>query len=328
MNRRPRPAAAAEPTPDEQAGQAEDALFIGEELPSPVATGEGQGEGATPEAESGASGDSQPIPLPPAGEARQARSRRPSRLGGRNRTIASYPVRNIGTIAGRELYSYFASPIAYLVIAAFLVMNGYLFSIILFSSRQASMTSSFSDMAIILLFLTPAITMRLLAEEQKSGTIELLLTSPLREVELVLGKWLAAMGFFIVMLALTLPYPLFLMKFGSPDLGMVFGGYVGIILLEGVFLAIGLFMSSLTQNQIVALALSFGVLLVLWLLQGAGQSFGSGGGAAVAQYIALEPHFEGFTAGNIQVKDLVYYASLIIVALFLSVRSIETRRWR
>jgi ABC-2 type transport system permease protein len=250
----------------------------------------------------------------------------PPRLGAR--TIAADPLRNIGTIAGKELYTYFASPIAYLVIAAFLVMNGYLFSIILFSSRQASMTSSFLDMAIILLFLSPAITMRLLSEEQRTGTLELLLTSPLRDVELVLGKWLASLAFFVAMLALTVPYPLFLMRYGSPDVGPIIGGYVGIILLEGVFLAIGLLMSSLTQNQIVALALSIGLLLMLWLLQGAGQNFGGGGGAAIAQYLALQPHFDGFTAGNIQLKDLVYYASLILIALFLTVRSIETRRWR
>jgi len=142
-------------------------------------------------------------------------------------------MRNIGTIAGKEMYTYFASPIAYLVIAAFLVMNGYLFSVILLGSRAASMTSSFADMVIILLFLSPAISMRLLSEEQRSGTIELLLTSPLREVELVLGKWLAAMAFFIVMLALTIPYPLFLLKFGSPDVGPIIGGYIGVILLEG-----------------------------------------------------------------------------------------------
>jgi ABC-2 type transport system permease protein len=245
-----------------------------------------------------------------------------------DKTIASYPLRNVGTIAGKELYGYFASPIAYLVITAFLVMNGYLFSIILLSSHSASLTSEFGDMAIILLFLSPAITMRLLSEEQRQGTIELLLTSPLREAELVLGKWLAAMGFFLVMLVLTAPYPLFLLKYGSPDMGTIAGGYVGIILLEGAFLAIGLLMSSFTQNQVVALALSFGVLLVLWLLQGAGQNFGSGGGAAVAQYIALAPHFDSFTSGNIQLKDLVYYASVILIALFLTVRSIETRRWR
>jgi ABC-2 type transport system permease protein len=255
-------------------------------------------------------------------------SPRRRRAAAKQRTIASYPARNVATIAGKELYTYFASPIAYLVIGAFLVMNGYLFSIILFSSRAASLSSSFGDMAIIMLFLSPAITMRLLSEEQRQGTIELLLTSPLREVELVLGKWLAAMAFFIVMLALTIPYPLFLMKFGSPDTGTILGGYIGMILLEGVFMAIGLLMSSMTQNQIIALAMSFGVLLVLWLLQGAGQNFGSGGGASLVQYIALAPHFDSFTAGNIQVKDLAYYASLIIVALFLSVRSIETRRWR
>ncbi len=260
--------------------------------------------------------------VPPAESAPAARPR----LGAR--TIAADPLRNIGTIAGKELYTYFASPIAYLVIAAFLVMNGYLFSIILFSSRQASMTSSFLDMAIILLFLSPAITMRLLSEEQRTGTLELLLTSPLREVELVLGKWLASLAFFVAMLALTVPYPLFLMRYGSPDVGPIIGGYVGIILLEGVFLAIGLLMSSLTQNQIVALALSIGLLLMLWLLQGAGQNFGGGGGAAIAQYLALQPHFDGFTASNIQLKDLVYYASLILIALFLTVRSIETRRWR
>ncbi|HLY67415.1 MAG TPA: ABC transporter permease subunit, partial [Chloroflexota bacterium] len=133
---------------------------------------------------------------------RQRPRRRGSRAASASKTIASYPLRNVGTIAGKELYSYFASPIAYLVIAAFLVMNGYLFSIILFSSRSASLTGEFGDMAIILLFLSPAITMRLLSEEQRSGTIELLLTSPLRESELVLGKWLASMGFFLVMLIL------------------------------------------------------------------------------------------------------------------------------
>jgi len=297
-------------------------------IPSPTSAAPGDGEAEGILADAG----SEPLPsLLPAGAGTptgMTRRRQPrvSRLGGK--TIASYPLRNIGTIGGKELYTYFASPIAYMVIAAFLVMNGYLFSVILLGSRSASMISSFSDMVIILLFLSPAITMRLLSEEQRNGTIELLLTSPLREVELVLGKWLAAMVFFLVMLVLTIPYPLFLLKFGSPDVGPIIGGYIGVILLEGVFLSIGLLMSSVTQNQIVALALSFGVLLVLWLLQSAGQSFGSGGGAAIAQYIALSPHFDGFTSGNIQVKDLVYYISLILIALFLTVRSIETRRWR
>ncbi|MBV9120903.1 MAG: ABC transporter permease subunit, partial [Chloroflexi bacterium] len=266
--------------------------------------------------------DIAPSPNPTAGT-RARRARKP-----KEKTIASYPIRNVGTIAGRELYSLFASPIAYLVIAFFLVMNGYLFSVILLTSKTADMTSSFSDMAIVLLFLAPAITMRLLSEEQRTGTIELLLTSPLRETELVLGKWLGAMGMWLVMLLLTVPYPLFLMKFGQPDMGPILGGYVGIFMLGGVFLAIGLLISSLTQNQIVSLAITIGILLVLWLLQGAGQNFATGGPGTVIQYIALSPHFDGFTTGAIQLKDLVYYTSIIIIALFLAVRSVETRRWR
>jgi ABC-2 type transport system permease protein len=253
---------------------------------------------------------------------------RRSRRAAAARTIASYPLRNIGTIAGKELYTYFASPIAYIVIAAFLVPSGIFFYGILYSSRSASMSALFSDMAVFFLLLSPGVTMRLLAEEQRSGTLELLLTAPLREFELVLGKWLAAMGFFLVMLALTIPFPLFLLKYGSPDMGPIISGYIGLILLGGVFLAIGLLMSSLTQNQVVALALSFAILLVLWVLQFVGQSFGRGGGAVIAQYLALLPHFDGFTSGNIQLKDLVYYVSLILIALFLTVRSIETRRWR
>ncbi len=275
----------------------------------------------------------QPIDTPAEAEApaaapaaRPRRTRRPR--SGSQRVIASYPLRNVATIAGRELYSLFASPIAYLVIAFFLVMNGYLFSVILISSRQASMTSAFSDMAIVLIFVAPAITMRLLSEEQRNGTIELLLTSPLRESELVLGKWLGALGLYAVRLVLTLPYPLFLAKYGQPDPGAMFGGYVGILLLGGVCLAIGLLISSWTQNQIVALAGTIAILLVLWLLQGAGQSFATGAVGSLVSYIALSPHFDSFTSGAIQLKDLVYYASLILIALFLAVRSVETRRWR
>ncbi|MGH2364113.1 MAG: ABC transporter permease subunit [Chloroflexota bacterium] len=237
-------------------------------------------------------------------------------------------LRNLGTVIVKELHSYFASPIAYLVMAAFLVMNGYLFWAILISSKQADLSSTFADMAIILMLLSPAITMRLLSEEQRMGTIELLLTSPIREAELVIGKWLSSLIFFVVMLVLTGTFPLFLLKFGTPDVGTMLAGYLGMFLVEGVFLAIGLFMSSITQNQIVALALSFGVLLVLWLFQGAGQNFGQNGGSSFVQYLGMSGHFDSFTSGAIQVKDLVYYASGIVLALFLTVRSVESRRWR
>ena len=241
---------------------------------------------------------------------------------------SSGTLRNLGTVITKELHSYFASPIAYLVMAAFLVMNGYLFWAILISSKQADLSSTFADMAIILMLLSPAITMRLFAEEQRQGTIELLLTSPIREAELVVGKWLSSLLFFLVMLVLTGTFPLFLLKFGTPDVGTMLAGYLGMFMVEAVFLAIGLFMSSVTQNQIVALALSFGVLLVLWLFQGAGQNFGQNGGSSVVAYLGMSGHFDSFTSGAIQVKDLVYYASGIVLALFLTVRSVESRRWR
>ncbi len=283
-------------------------------------------EGETPiavaEPETPAEAPAERVPL---GRSRAARQRKQaSSLGGK--AIASYPVRNVGTIAAKELYTFFASPVAYIVIAFFLLVNGYLFAGFLINYRSTSMVSTFGDMAVIMLFLAPAITMRLLAEEQRTGTIELLLTSPLRESELVLGKWLAALGFYALMLLPTLIYPLFLLKLGQPDMGAVWGGYVGVILLGGAFLAIGLLASALTQNQIVAFAVGFGVLLLLWLLQLAGQAFAGTGGNLI-QYLALAPHFDSFTSGNIQVKDLVYYSSVILVALFLTVRVIETRRY-
>lgn len=247
----------------------------------------------------------------------------------KSRSIASYPLRNIATIAGKEIYAYFASPMAYIVLALFLVANGFLFSIILANSKQANMDSSFADMAIILVFLAPAITMRLLADEQRQGTMELLQTSPVRETEIVLGKWLAAMVLLVVGLALTLVYPAILWKYssGAMDLGPVWTGYVGMLLLGGTFMAVGLFMSSVTQNQIVAYVLGFGVLLVLWLFQGAAQNFTSGSVAAIVGYLAFSPHFEGFTSGSLQLKDVVFYLSMIVLGLFLCVRSIETKRW-
>ncbi|MHB8618908.1 MAG: ABC transporter permease subunit [Chloroflexota bacterium] len=282
----------------------------------------------TPPGTSPAAGTLTADPETPGSKAPRPRVRKAGPATNRKRALASYPLRNVGTITGRELQAYFASPIAYLVSFGFLFINGYLYWVILVSSRQASLVSVFGDMAIVLLFISPAITMRLLSEEQRSGTIELLLTSPVREAELVLGKWLAAMALFLAMLVLTLPYPLFLLKYGQPDIGPMLSGYLGIFLLEGVFLAVGLFMSSLTQNQIVAFVLSVGLLLVLWLLQGGGQNLGQGGGNPVLTYIALSPHYDGFTSGSIQLKDLVYYVSLILLALFLTVRSLETRRWR
>src|SRR5918912_272449 len=164
------------------------------------------------------------------------------------------------TIARRELGALFVSPIAYVVAAAFLALSGYLFSILLITSSQATMTSLFQNVSFILLFVAPLLTMRLLADEQKQGTLELLLTAPVRDWEVVLGKFLAALALFGTILLCTLYYPLLIWRFGgNPDPGPILTGYLGMLLLAGAMFAIGTLASSLTENQIVAAVLAFGM---------------------------------------------------------------------
>ena len=230
-------------------------------------------------------------------------------------------------IARRELSSYFSSPLAYVITAAFLVIAGYFFSVNVIFSRQATVRPLFQTMYTILLLLAPAMTMRLLAEEQKSGTIELLLTAPVREIEVVLGKFLAGLAFFAVMLVLTLYYPFLLWMYGNPDTGGIIGGYLGALLFCGAIVSVGLLTSSLTQNQIVAAVLSFAILLLLWVVDGLSSVFGGRVGDALS-YLALYPHFNDMTRGAIDTKDVLYYLSLTAVALFLAWRTLEARRWR
>lgn len=236
-------------------------------------------------------------------------------------------MRNALTIARKELSTYFVSPVAYVVTAAFLVLMGYFFSLILFYTREASMRGLFFNMAIILLLVSPALTMRLLAEEQRMGTIELLLTAPVRDWEVVLGKFLAGVAFFLTMLVLTGFYPLILLRFGNPDLGPILGGYLGIFLLGSAFMAVGVFASSLTQNQIVAAIVGFGLLLILWLSDAAGGLVGGPVGDFL-NALSLANHFDDFTKGIVDSVHLIYYLSVIVAFLFLATRMLETRRWR
>ncbi len=235
-------------------------------------------------------------------------------------------MRNTLTIAQRELYAYFVSPIAYVVAAAYLVIGGYLFSLILFYSREATMRFTFGNLNFILLLIAPMITMRLLAEERRSGTIELLLTSPVRDWEVVAGKFLASLTLFLAIVALTLVYPLVLFVFGSPDSGPIVAGYLSLLLAGASYLAVGLFTSSLSSNQIVAAVLGTVLLLVLWLADAAG-SFAGGNLSSVLSYISLANHSNDMMRGVIDTKDVVYYVSFIATFLFLTVRSLESRRW-
>ncbi|MCL4467060.1 MAG: ABC transporter permease [Chloroflexi bacterium] len=230
-------------------------------------------------------------------------------------------------IALRELKSYFASPVAYIVTAAFLVVTGYLFTLILLYSREASLRYLFGNMSVLLLIVSPALTMRLLAEEQRTGTIELLLTSPVRDREVVIGKFLASLGLLAAMLGMTLFYPLLLFVYGHPDKGPILSGYVGTLLLGASFLSIGLFASSLTANQIVAAVLTFMGLLLFWLIGGAADLAGPPLGDLL-RYLAVDQNYNDFTAGVVDSKAVVYFISVVVVFMYATVRTLESRRWR
>ena len=236
-------------------------------------------------------------------------------------------MRNVWAVSVRELRSYFLSPLAYVVIALFLALSGYLFALILANGREASLRGLVQNISVLYLFIVPAISMRLLAEEQRTGTVELLLTNPVQEWEIVTGKFLASVMLVLVMLGLTLLFPLFLFIYGNPDRGPIITGYVGIFLQAAAFLSIGLWASSLTQNQIVAAIVSFALLLILWLSENLGQFLGGTIGSIIS-YTSVITHFQSFPQGVIQSNDVIYYLSLVLAGIVLSTLSLQSRRYR
>jgi ABC-2 type transport system permease protein len=236
-------------------------------------------------------------------------------------------MRNILSIITRELQSYFGSPWSYIITSAFLVVAGYGFGWSSVTYLETSIQGFLGWASFFLLFLGPALTMRLLAEEEKMGTLELLMTSPVRDFEVVLGKFLAALSMLSIMLFITLFYPLILAWFGDPDWGPVISGYLGIFLLGAIFLSIGLFASSLTSNQIVAYVVGSVILLSLWFI-GDAAVIGESGWGGILRSISISTHFPAFSRGIIDSNTVVYYISIVLVFLFLTIRSLETRRWR
>jgi len=236
-------------------------------------------------------------------------------------------VRNVWAVAVREMRSYFLSPLAYVVMALFLALSGYLFALILANGREASLRGLIQNVSVLFLFIVPAITMRLLAEEQSTGTVELLLTNPVQEWEIVTGKFLASMLLLLTILVLTLLFPLFLYIFGSPDTGPIITGYVGVILQAGAFMAVGLFASSLTKNQIIAAILAFAFLLILWLSDNLGQFVGGGLGTIIS-YLSVITHFQSFPTGVIQTNDVIYYLTLVLAGIVLSTLALQSRMYR
>jgi ABC-2 type transport system permease protein len=254
-------------------------------------------------------------------------------------------VRNVWTICRRELYSYFVSPIAWVLLAIFALLSGYFTYLITGYFVQASLQSQmsgqsapmnlneqvitplFSNVAVIGLFLIPLISMRLFAEEKRQGTIELLITSPVHDLEIVMGKWLSAVIMYSALLLVLLIDYSFLFIYGQPDWKPVATGFLGVLLEGACLLALGTFISTTTRNQIVAGAVGFALALLLWILNWT-TSFGNSPTVQVLGYLSILSHLDSFTRGVIDSKDVIYYLSMIFIGLFLTTRSLESLRWR
>jgi ABC-2 type transport system permease protein len=257
-------------------------------------------------------------------------------------------VRNAFTIAGKELRSYFVSPIAYVVLTGYMLLGGWFFFNLLarfnflltiysaMRNPEAQTRLNLNDfviapllhnLSVVLVILVPVITMRSFAEEKRSGTYELLMTSPLSITEIVAGKFLGALAFLLVMIGLTGVYPLILLMYGNPEMGIIAAGYLGLLLLATAFLTVGLLTSSFTENQIIAAVSCLVLLLLMYVISWPADTAGPVLGA-VLKYVSLTEHFGEMVKGIIDTKDLVYFASVILLALFLTQRSVESVRWR
>jgi ABC-2 type transport system permease protein len=254
-------------------------------------------------------------------------------------------LKNVWIIAQKELKSYFASPIAYLLMAIFAVIFGFFFysatAFFVVRSMEAQMMGRgqpmdvnewvirplLSNASVIALFLIPMITMRLYAEEKRSGTMELLMTSPVRDIEIILGKFIASLVMFTCVIGVSALDLAALFAYGHPDWKPILVGYLGLLLQGGALIAIGTFISTTTKNQIIAGGATFAVCLMLWVLDWV-SSYEQAAWAKVVSYLSVVQHFEPFSKGVIDTKDVVFFASMIFFGLFLTARSMESLRWR
>jgi len=252
-------------------------------------------------------------------------------------------MRNMLAIADKELRSYFSSPIAYIIIGFFLLPFGVFFYLYLAAFVKQSMQQAqfggavninqnviryvLQNASVIILFIMPMITMRTYSEEKRSGTIELLLTSPVTDVEIIVGKFLGALGLYVALLAVTLPHMGILFVYGSPEWRPLVAGYLGLLLMGGAFVSLGLLISSTTNNQIVAGIVTFVVFLLLWIVGWFADSAGPTIGP-ITSWLSITEHFDDFSKGIIDTKHVLYYLTLITFGLFLTAKSVDTERWR
>ena len=252
-------------------------------------------------------------------------------------------MRNVIAIAEKELRSYFASPIAYILIGFFLLPFGVFFYLYLATFVKQSLQMAqyggaanvnqqviryvLQNASVIILFIMPMITMRTYSEEKRSGSIELLLTSPVTDLEIILGKFFGTLGVYVAMLAVTLLYMGLLFVYGNPEWRPLVAGYLGLLLMGGAFIAIGLLISSTTNNQIVAGVVTFVVFLLFWIIGWFADTAGPTIGP-ITSWLSITEHFDDFSKGIIDTKHVLYYLSLITFGLFLTAKSVDTERWR
>ena len=252
---------------------------------------------------------------------------------------------NILAIAQKELRAYFASPIAYVTIGFFALLYGYFYAVgLAFFVRQSMQMGQFGggqavninqmmirnvvqNVTILVLFLMPMVTMRTYAEEKRSGTIELLLTSPLTDFQIIMGKFLGALALWAVMLVVSLIHMGILFIYGNPEWKPLATTYLGLLLFGACFISVGLFISSLTKNQIVAGMVTFAVFLFLWIINWIG-SFSGPTVNSLTEYLSIINHFDDFSKGVIDTTHLIYYFSVITFGLFMTARSVDSERWR
>jgi ABC-2 type transport system permease protein len=251
---------------------------------------------------------------------------------------------NVLAIAHKELKSYFASPIGYIVIGFFALLYGYFYWAILayfvrqglqatryapesMNVNQAMIRPLLQNVTVLLLFVLPAVTMRTYSEEKRSGTIELLLTSPVTDLEIIVGKFIGALTLYAAMLAVSLIHIAILFKYGTPEWRPIATAYLGLLLMGGSFISVGLFISSLTKNQIVASLATFAVFLFLWIINWIGSVAGPEI-ARLTSYLSIIERFDDFSKGVIDTSHLIYYVSFITFGLFLTAKSVDSERWR
>lgn len=235
-------------------------------------------------------------------------------------------MRKVVPILRRDMFAYFYSPVAYIVISVFLIITGWFFTSEMFIASDSSLRSVFGIIPFIFIFFVPAITMRLMSEEHKSGTAEILFTMPISDLEIVLGKYLAGLGLLAAALLFTIPYGITVTILGKPDIGMMITGYLGLLLMGAAYVAVGVFASTISGNQVISFIIAFLIIFALWLVD----KFLVIIPPAIApfmQYLSIDYHYQNIARGVIDSRDVLYYLSLVVFMLSIAKLSLESRKW-